>query len=133
MTYQKEENDIFVSKIYGENYGFDILSYKGSKENAITVKYIKDGRIILDSAEYKALIISQTLNNSDYYIYKYDNDRNLFKLKFDKERKLFVDENNNEYTIEEFYSSNYKINAFVEKKVKKYDYSNIRSNRCWED
>ena len=101
----------WVSRYYGDGYGYDVLSYdiKKNREKLIEVKSGRYDSFELTPNEYKVMMSTMYENYSDYYIYRYrcDVNSNTFKLnilKFNKKHKNFYDVNTNEiYKIIPFY------------------------------
>ena len=91
----------WVSKDYGDGYGYDIHSYDylSNNEKLIEVKSGKVDNIYLTLNEYKVANESRGINNSDYYVYKYiykplENKLELLRLKLDKNTGLFINIDN---------------------------------------
>ena len=90
----------WVSKNHGDGYGFDILSYDPilKRQKLIEVKSSKYDNYNLNLLEYK--VSMKISDKCDYYVYEYHQDENhnisLIKLKYEKEKKLFIDATNNE-------------------------------------
>ena len=106
--YNKENNVIWVSRYYGDGYGFDVLSIDLStnKEKLIEVKSGKSNSFSLTENEYNVMCNCH-LKNADYYIYKYTSDLENHTItttiyKYDYELDLLVDQDNNYYSLVEY-------------------------------
>ena len=110
QLYNFENHIKWVSRYYGDGYGFDILSYDYSqnKEKLIEVKSGLSENFVLTENELNVMLKCH-LNNADYYIYKYyydTNDKLIHKkiLKYEpRQDKLYYNLNNfYEYTKYEY-------------------------------
>lgn len=99
----------WIAKDYGDGYGYDVLSYDhlNDREMLIEVKSGSSKNLILSKTEYLRAYHSSYDNRCDYYIYHYWYDALNTKivpiiLKFDKEKKIFINIHNPE---DEYYIS----------------------------
>ena len=108
---------IWVSKEYGDGYGYDILSYEMSndKEKLIEVKSGQTMDFTLTKNEYKKMLEVSESEKDNYYIYKYTNINkdipDMYIYKYDKENDVLVDEDNNivlTLTPNQYYDQNKK-------------------------
>lgn len=95
----------WVSKDHGDGYGFDVLSYDPilKKQKLIEVKSGKSTYFELTSNEFKVAQEAMQ-NNCDYYIYRYyyditQNIINFFKLKYNENNFIDVQNPNNIFDI----------------------------------
>lgn len=95
----------WVSKDHGDGYGFDVLSYDPilKKQKLIEVKSGKNTYFELTSNEFKVAQEAMQ-NNCDYYIYRYyydiaQNIMNFFKLKYNENNFIDVQNPNNIFDI----------------------------------
>ena len=113
----------WVSRYDGDGYGYDILSYdfENNREKIIEVKSGKSNYLELTRVEYRNLMNTIKNKYSDYYIYKYYNIEGsdiltINTLKYDKEKKVFIDINTNEiYRVVPFFK--FDENGYQQVKV----------------
>ena len=102
----KKENVIWVSRDYGDGYGFDIYcqSSFSDKEILIEVKSGKYNDFTLTKNEYRVMKTCY-LHNAEYYIHKYtynkvDNKVESMDYHYDPELDLLVDTNGEYYRLQ---------------------------------
>lgn len=95
----------WVSKDHGDGYGFDVLSYDPilKRQKLIEVKSGKNTYFELTINEFKVAQEAMQ-NNCDYYIYRYyydiaQNIMNFFKLKYNENNFIDVQNPNNIFDI----------------------------------
>ena len=106
---------LWVSRYYGDGYGFDILSIdiNTNREKLIEVKSGKYKECSLTDNEAKVMRNSK-YKNCDYYVYRYyydeksneNNKINRIIYKYIPSIDLMVDEDNNLYSINEYMGLN---------------------------
>ena len=115
---QNNKNIYWVSRYYGDGFGFDVLTFDKStqKEKLIEVKTGHYDDFVLTNNEYSVMEESSK-HNADYYIYKYTYNKNdnmiyIKKFKhvnngiviFDEEKYDFYSYmDNREYTPKKIY------------------------------
>lgn len=121
--YNYEEYAKWVSREYGDGYGFDILSIDldKNKECLIEVKSGKNEKFSLTQNEVNVMRNCQ-FKNADYYVYKwtYNYLNNYITpsiYKYDPEIDLLVDPNNNYYSLLEYHDNQNNKNRFVINKL----------------
>lgn len=106
---------LWVSRYYGDGYGFDILSINldTNREKLIEVKSGKYKECSLTKTEAKVMRNSK-YKNCDYYVYRYyykenRNSTNIIRriiYKYIPELDMMVDEDDNLYSINEYMGLN---------------------------
>lgn len=104
---------LWVSRYYGDGYGFDILSIDPitNREKLIEVKSGKEKEFSLTENETKVMRNSK-YKNADYYVYRYYYTSNVnekikkFIYKYNPELDMMVDLDSNLYSINEYLGTN---------------------------
>ena len=98
----------WVSRDYGDGYGFDILSIDldNNKEKLINVKASKSSGLALNEHEVKVMR-SCGFKNAEYYIYKWTYDAlfdsiSLNIYHYDSKKDLIVDNDGNKYFLRNY-------------------------------
>lgn len=112
-VYNLFQGNKWLAAHYGDGYGYDILRLvkKDNKEILIQVKScMDDDSFRLSRYEHKVMVEASNLPNSEYLIYKYnythskvtnrDVPNSLYIYRFDKERHVLVDINDENHICE---------------------------------
>ena len=128
----------WVSKDYGDGYGFDILSYDILSNTEILIEVKSGSSESIDLTENEYLCMKNChMHGAIYYVCKYIYDKNNNSvytkiLRYDPYFDMLCDENNNFYDYYEYTEYNqdgykvkkYKFNQVMDKnKVKKLNYN----------
>ena len=97
---QLHNNSLWVSKYYGDGYGFDVISYDSInyRERLIEVKSGTSNNFTITKNEYNIMRKASTFETCDYLVYKFTrglihDDINHTVYRYDKDNDILVDIN----------------------------------------
>ena len=110
----------WISKDYGDGYGYDVLSYDPilKRQKVIEVKSSKFNNYELTKNEFKELQKMKDMENCDYYVYEYDfsiDNYVIYRiLKYDPVKDKLIDTNTDiRYSLSPYFS--YKDSNIIPK------------------